>query len=398
MSRKLRGIFNEKGGRLLMKIKLLTICSFVAILATTPVFAQAKGKDTAADPRSKVVIVRDKTVFDEYGNVKKDVLQKMLDRAITEFFGVDTPQEGWKKIFSPKDKVAIKVNGLSAWYAFNNSPYKAVTHPEFADAVALGIESAGVKPKNIVMYDRATMWFADKSPTDILGKSGYYKLVGSSSKAKVSEGGKYGPVETLSNGLKVNFFEFLHDADKIVNMPVLKGHHIMGFTFALKNHFGSFKNADTKLTKGLLPSSHAQDLHENAGVPGVAALESNPILKDKNAVIIGDILRAQYRTAFYDPEGSWAYNGIVIGSDPVAVDAVAWDIVQKKRKETNIDYFISVSLDQWYMMSPKERDKRKIYPNKMRYGGKAGEYLYDCGRKGLGESNLEKIDLKIIDL
>jgi uncharacterized protein (DUF362 family) len=321
----------------------------------------------------------------------------MLDKGITEFFSTERAQDGWKKAFSPDDKVAIKVNVLSAWYAANSSPFKAVTHPELAYAVADGIVSAGVKPGNVTIYERKD---SDANPSGArqgMLKSGY-ELSAEPDKIKVIEGGEYGPEETLSNGLKVNYLKLLYDRTKIVNMPVLKAHHIMGFTFSLKNHLGSYKDAVTKTESGAIAPGSAASMHGDAGVVGVAALNSHPVLKNKSSLIVGDLLRVQYRMMFSDPEGSWAYNGILIGNDPVAVDAVAWHILKEKRQAMNVDYWITVPMDAWYMTPETERAKYKIYADKMRYGGVAGAYLEDCAKAGLGKINLSDIDLEIIDL
>lgn len=156
-----------------------------------------------ASEKSKVVIVVDKTVFDGYGNVNKEVLENMLNVAVKEFFGVNKPEDGWKKVFDAEDKVAIKVNTLAAAYACNNSTYKAVSHPELAYAVANGIISAGVKLENIIIYDRRDLG-AGNSPRETMGKSGF-ELNNSPGKIKILEGGEYGPVEILSNGLKLIF-------------------------------------------------------------------------------------------------------------------------------------------------------------------------------------------------
>lgn len=376
------------------KSKIYIVVAIVVVLLGLVVFP----KNGTAGEKSKVIIIRDSRVLNDESVVNKEALKKMLDRALTEFYGVNDPVDAWKKAFKRTDKVAIKVNTLAAWYAIWSSPFKAVTHPELAYAIADGIISAGVKPGNIVIYDRNTSARKGESREE-LSKSGY-KLSNDPNNVRVQNGGEYGPVHKLSNGLEVNFLKYLEEADKIVNAPILKAHHIMGYSFALKNHLGSYKDAATEASASgtSIPAGAAGSMHGDAGIPGVAALNSDPVIKNKTALIIGDMLRVQCRSLFSDPEGSWPYDGIIIGDDPVAVDAVALDILTKKRKEMGINYFIGTSLDQWYMASPKDREKFKSYPQKMKYGGVADKYLYDCGNKGLGNSDLKNIDLKIIEL
>ena len=368
--------------------RINTVCALLVMLSNS-VFA----KDMPA--KSRVIIVKSAAVWNVNGSVNTAVLQKMLDAGIREFFQVDNPAAGWKKFFVPGDKVAIKVNCLAAAYANANSRYKASTSPELAGIVANGAIAAGVTPEDIVIYDRNSA-SGDTLRNEMIVAG--YKLNESSGSVKVTQAGEFGPEETLSNGLKINFIKPLLEANKAVNMPILKGHHIMGFTFALKNHLGSYKDADLRIKSGKVPAGAASSLHNNAGVPGIAALNSHAVLKNKPSLIIGDLLRAQYRTAFYDPEGSWPYGGIIIANDPVAADAVALKILREKREQENINYFISAPLDVWYMASAAEKEQIKVYPEKMRYGGIAWAYLHDCAIAGLGTDNFDDINLKIIEL
>ncbi|MHC9539761.1 MAG: DUF362 domain-containing protein [Vulcanimicrobiota bacterium] len=349
-----------------------------------------------AREKSRVVIVRSNSVVDADNRIAPEILKKMLERTMMEFYQVKTPEEGWKKAFRPEDRVAIKINALSGWYAPDNSSFKACTRPEFAHMVAEGAVSAGVKPDNTVIFERNSQ--NEKGPQrHEMIKAGFV-LNSSKDKVRVEEGGAFGPEEKLSNGLNVNFLKQICDSDKLVNMPVLKAHPIMGFTFALKNHLGSYKNADTQSINNTVPPGSAFSLHDNAGVPGVAALNAHPTLKSKPSLIIGDMIRVQYRTAFYDPEGSWAYNGIIVGTDPVAVDSIAWSVLKEKREELGVNYFIGIPMDRWYMLTPQEREKLKIFPDKMKNGGKAGAYLEDCARAGQGKCSRDDIELITIDM
>ncbi|MEJ2720069.1 MAG: hypothetical protein P8181_02850, partial [bacterium] len=35
----------------------------------------------------------------------------------------------------------------------------------------------------------------------------------------------------------------------------------------------------------------------------------------------------------YLPHWTWAYNGVIIGRDPVALDTVGWGLIEKKREQ-----------------------------------------------------------------
>ena len=36
------------------------------------------------------------------------------------------------------------------------------------------------------------------------------------------------------------------------------------------------------------------------------------------------------------PQWAWNCNGLIVGTDPVAIDTIGWDIIEKKRKEANL--------------------------------------------------------------
>ncbi|MCK4608577.1 MAG: DUF362 domain-containing protein [Gammaproteobacteria bacterium] len=350
-----------------------------------------------AAPKSTVIIVRDSKVQKADGTIDKVVLQQMLNVAIEKFYNVKDPKQGWQQAFNKKDKVAIKVNALNAYFAPPYAKFKGITHPELAFAIANGLISAGVKPKHIVIFDRQALGMGQHGFQDVLKRGGYYSA-GKPKGIKVRENGKYGPEVTLSNGAKINFRKELYDATKIINAPVLKAHPGVGVTFSLKNHFGSFKPANMKLEHHATQYASAFQLHPHAGIPGVAALNSQPLLKNKTALIIGDMLQPQYRAHYYDPEDSWQYDGIIIGTDPVAVDSVAWHILKQKRKQEKIDYIISQPLAFWYMATPAQRKTMEVKDNNLKNGGVAGAYIHDCAQKGLGNDDMKNIDLQIINI
>ena len=346
--------------------------------------------------KSTVVIVRDHNVFNSDGTVNQPVLNNMLSVGIKTFYGVDHAQDGWKQAFGSEDRVAIKVNALNAYFAPLYADYKGITHPELAAAIAQGVMTAGVKPENIVIFDRKQLGIHNKKVVNVLKLGNYKDYVPAG--VHVVAGGKYGPAVTLSNGAKLNFLNELYWATKIINAPVLKAHPAMGLTFALKNNFGSFKPAEMKAVNGATQYASAMPLHAHGGIPGFRALNSFGPIKNKTKLIIGDALRVQYRAHYYDPKGSWAYDAIIIGDDPVAVDRTAWNILAKKRKEEGVNYYISTPLDLWRLDNKAQKTKVTMTSHHMARGGVAGAYIHDCALGGLGTDEVNNINLKIVNL
>ena len=106
----------------------------------------------------------------------------------------------------------------------------------------------------------------------------------------------------------------------LVSLPALKAHTLTGIGTVLKNY----------ITFGSKP---AREFHkENNG--GIGSIWLEPAVKGKTRIIIIDALRPLCAAGPQkDPKFSWNYNGLIAGTDPVALEAVALKIIMAKRKE-----------------------------------------------------------------
>jgi len=59
---------------------------------------------------SRVVLIRDKNILDENGNVNKALLEKMLDEGLVKLTGMKFREDAWAQIFKPNDVLGIKTN------------------------------------------------------------------------------------------------------------------------------------------------------------------------------------------------------------------------------------------------------------------------------------------------
>jgi hypothetical protein len=60
--------------------------------------------------KSRVVLVREKTLIMESGKINEQVLSGMLDVAVVKLTQAGSPAEAWKQIIKPSDVVGIKSN------------------------------------------------------------------------------------------------------------------------------------------------------------------------------------------------------------------------------------------------------------------------------------------------
>ncbi|MCK4890253.1 MAG: DUF362 domain-containing protein [Candidatus Aminicenantes bacterium] len=136
------------------KIRSVTRRKFIhdtslAVIGTT-LLTGAPGSlfsETGKPVKSTVVLIRDKNVLDEKGAPRFNIVQEMLDKAVTVLTGKDDPVKGWKTIIRPDDIVGIKSN---VWKYIN-------TTSEVEEALKKRVMGAGVSEENISISDRGVL-------------------------------------------------------------------------------------------------------------------------------------------------------------------------------------------------------------------------------------------------
>jgi len=132
-----------------MKGKFFTRRDFLKAAAVTPLAGVLGSglKVTAADEtanKSRVVLIRDENALVSFKKPNPEVIQQMLDQAVTALLDVSDPVAAWKKLVKPEDIVGIKSN---VWR------YLPTTE-EVEGALKKRIMDAGVAEKNIGIDDR----------------------------------------------------------------------------------------------------------------------------------------------------------------------------------------------------------------------------------------------------
>ncbi|MCJ7643302.1 MAG: twin-arginine translocation signal domain-containing protein [Candidatus Aminicenantes bacterium] len=101
----------------------------------------------AAAEKVKVVLIRDKDALDASGTPNADVIQRMLDEAVTTLLGEKDPVKAWKTIIRPEDTVGIKTN------TWNYIP----TTTQVEQAIKRRVLDAGVPEGRISIDDRGVL-------------------------------------------------------------------------------------------------------------------------------------------------------------------------------------------------------------------------------------------------
>ncbi len=303
--------------------------------------------------KSKVVLVRNSKVVDAGGRVQGPLLQEILDRALTEFTGRSTVVDAWRQFISPDDVVGLKINtlGLTGVRGTDYTQHFSAVN----EAVASGLRRAGVKDKNMIVWDRSEEEMTEAG-LSIQKEPGTMRVI--ANKVGRRDPGDYAPKAYPVGALSSQVSRILaEDCTAYINIPVPKTHGNAVFTCSLKNHYGSIDNP------GRMHANTCCD-------PGIAEVNAIPIIREKQKLVVSDaLLLVIERGPRWDPRFIRPYGGVIVGTDPVAVDAVALKILDDKRVEDGLD---------------------RIAPRV--------PHLALTEKLGLGRSRLEDIDLVEIDL
>jgi uncharacterized protein (DUF362 family) len=269
---------------------------------------RAYGADLAAD-RSRIVLARDARLRPSGRSLDPDRVLALLDRAMQAYFDSDDPVEPWRALFRPGETVGLKVNCLSGR---GNS-----TSPELVDAVCERLQQAGIAAGDIVIWDRLNRDL-EKAGYEINDGRRGVRCFGNDALGFEPELAAFGAVGSLVCRTLTRV------CDAVINMPVVKDHSIAGVTVALKNMFGAIHN----------PNKYHLDVG-NPYIPDVYAL---PGIASKVRWIVCDATTVQYEGGpSYLPYWAWAFDGVIVGSDPVALDHTGWQLIERKRAQEGIE-------------------------------------------------------------
>ena len=257
------------------------------------------------DIKSRIVVATDADLQPYPGKMDTGRLVKLLDKAMQAQFDLDNPVECWRQIFPRKDEVVgLKVNCLSG---------RGSTHIELVEAIQERLFGAGIKPEHVIIWDRFNSDLED---------AGF----------KITTRGK-GPrcYGNDMHGFDPNLFmhgeaaslicrTVTRHCQAIINLPVLRDHSIAGLTLALKNLFGAIHN----------PNKY----HLTNGNPYIADVYALKPIHQKVRLTICDAVEAQYQGGpSWLPQWRWPFNGLLVGTDPVAMDTTGRQIIDQKRLE-----------------------------------------------------------------
>ena len=301
---------------------------------------------------------------------------RMIADGMLQLTGEKKLHKAWRKFVRPGEKIGLKVNPVAGKLL--------TTSHAVVKAVVQQLEESGISRSDIVIWDRREMQLQETGFNEenypgisIRGTEQQDKEGGFFDKDGILYGeknidkdwfywadldGEYDEytMPYMVNGGKESYFTKIvtQEVDKIINIPILKNAGTT-VTCCMKNlAYGSISNTG-RLHKQLWSETTAQ----------VCAF---PPLRDKVVLNIVDGLKGCFDGGpAANPQFITNYKTIMLGSDPVAVDRIAYDIVLKKRMEEGV--------------------QKKESPSGTKFMELASGY-------GLGEADPSKITLQNIEI
>ena len=329
-----------------------------------------------------VVSVKAARCLDEVNQkIDASCVREMMARGMCALTGDSRVEDAWRRFFEPSDVVGIKVNaGGRPW---------VVSTPEIVVETVRNLMTVGVKPSQIYLYERFQSQLDEVNYAPHLPKE--VRIVSAESRrgdgsgydpATYIEADFFGEEDTRSNMMRL----VSQTLTKIINIPNVKDHGATGATGCLKNiAYGSFSNVARTHQMG---KSHTYSF-----VGTLAAVEP---LRSRTVLQIMDGVRGVWHGGPFAPTLRYVFypKEIMFGTDPVAIDRLLLDIIDKERIAHGA---ISIWDRSPKYLKPNRASERDKDPNVNIIIREPGHVEY-ASKLGLGVHDLSKIRVKGIEL
>jgi hypothetical protein len=315
--------------------------------------------------------------------VEREPVRDMVARGMRELTGAGDATEAWRRFFGPGDIVGIKVNPVGAPYAISSF---ALVHE-----VVAGLRSAGVTPRDIVVFDRYRAEFRHAGyPENLPDGVRWDAAVEAFDTAQLDIDGYDRDVYREIDLVSVRYHDPTDErtrrshlclivsraVNKIVSLPVLKDHSYAGVTLALKNMSHGFVNNVAR--------SHANSATAacNTFIPAIVSM---PAIRSKVVLHILDGTKALFDAG---PQGSaatvWNNGALYFATDPVALDHIGWETIDAKRQAMGLPLVVDA-----YARRPDEKPQPSD-------SHRQPQHIALAAALGLGVFDRVKIDYKRI--
>ncbi len=314
------------------------------------------------------------------GSIVKGVFQaqpinQMMQKGMMELTGAPDAPSAWRRFFEPGDVVGIKLNPVGMPHV--------ISCAEVVREIIRGLESAGVRRRDIVVYDRYRDQFFQAGFDKWLpeGVRTSYAAPQYDEVQQAIEG--YDPDHYMDMALTLPGQDIgnatarrsyaarfiTQEVNKLVNLALLKDHQSAGVTLALKNlSHGLVNNVFRSHSTGTL----------NACGAFIPAAVSIPVIRNKTVLHILDGIKGVFHGGpFARPQFVWEHKTMYFATDPVALDRVCWKVIDARRVAAGLKPVAEALPDQFSTFLRRQPEHVEI-----------------AGAIGLGEWDEKKIDLR----
>ncbi len=318
------------------------------------------------------------------GAYQAEPVGQMIDSGIRGLTGSDTSLDAWRRFFQPGDVVGIKLNPVGMPHV--------ISAPEVLHPIVRALEGIGIPRRDILAYDRygeqfQKAGFVEWLPEGVRWTSGSP----TTPRIQLDMGGydrdtfmemplvhpEYAPEYDLSDSHARRSYvaKFLtKQVNKVINLCVVKHHQSAGVTLALKN-----------MSHGLVNNVSRSHVTTTANACGIfiPAVVDLPVIREKVVLHVLDGVKAAYHGGPGRTVGryTWEHKTMYFATDPVALDKIGWQAIDKKR--------LDVGRAPVALLKPDEHS---------RWLNAQVEHIELASNFGLGVFDDERIELKRINL
>lgn len=264
---------------------------------------------------------------------KPEVARQMLERALTEFTGTSNMVDALGKFIHKQDRVAVKLNGIAgqkgATMAFN---------VELVQPLVEGLIALGVEATRITVFEQFPSYLFGTR----VGTKGHALPEGVVVNYHGNTDAKM-PDIAVYRGIRTKFVRQVTEATAILDLTQIKDHSICGYTGTMKN-----------MTHGQI--INPQDHHTFHCNPQIAMLYNHPILRSRVRLHITDAFKIIYDGGPLDkyPQRRVPHGAVYVSTDPVAMDTVGWDVIEKARKDQGLPTLAKAGREPAYIRTAAE--------------------------------------------
>ena len=244
------------------------------------------------------------------GNDLREFYGALLEASLKRLAKTERSEDAWGKFFGPQDVVAIKVNSITG--------KRLSTSPALVTAIVDGLLSCGGRPDRRIVWDRTT-WELEAAGFRVNSGKGGPLCFGTDAP---SIGYETSP--TLLGAVGSCFSRIVTgETTALINVPILREHAVAGVSVALKNNYGAIHN----------PNKY----HADGCTPFVADVNTHPDIRNKTRLVVCDALNVQFHGGpGYKPKWTSSLEGILVSTDPVALDTIGAEQIEKLRRSAGL--------------------------------------------------------------